>query len=99
MPTNTWIPVIDKSATAARRAALGQLGGLGDPDSDGWNLGGEREGYNLMPERESKPTTKYLPPRPRRPDAARAGALPQLSPVAIAAGDGLLGWVDRLLSS
>jgi Fe-S-cluster-containing dehydrogenase component len=75
------------------------FGDLGDPNSDVSKLVRERGGYDLMPEMEYKPTNKYLPPRAKRVDAALIGADVRLAPVAPEAGTGLLGWIDRLLSS
>jgi hypothetical protein len=37
------------------------------------------------------PTDKYLPPRPRRIEAAQIEAKPQLAPVAPDSGGGFLG--------
>ena len=56
-----------------------------------------REGYDLMPEMGYAPTNKYLPPRPRQLSAGCTGALAALAPAA-PAPQGLLGWLDRLLS-
>jgi Fe-S-cluster-containing dehydrogenase component len=41
------------------------FGDLGDPDSDVSQLVAARGGYDLMPEQNTKPVNKYLPPRPR----------------------------------
>lgn len=75
------------------------FGDLGDPNSDVSKLVRERGGYDLMPEMGYGPTNKYLPPRPRRPDASGIGAAAQLSPALPSPGSGLLGWVDRMLSN
>jgi Fe-S-cluster-containing dehydrogenase component len=75
------------------------FGDLGDPDSDVSKLVRERGGYDLMPEMGYKPVNKYLPPRPRRTEAAALGALAQLQPLPTEAAGGLLGWIDRLLSN
>jgi len=72
------------------------FGDLGDPDSKVSQLVRERGGYDLMPEMGYKPTNKYLPPRPRRRDAAAVGAPAALEPLPQAGG--LLGLIDRLLS-
>ena len=42
------------------------FGDLGDPQSDVSRLVAERGGVDLMPEQDTKPVNKYLPPRPRR---------------------------------
>jgi Fe-S-cluster-containing dehydrogenase component len=41
------------------------FGDLADPDSDVSQLVAARGGYDLMPEQNTKPVNKYLPPRPR----------------------------------
>ncbi|MGA8758200.1 MAG: 4Fe-4S dicluster domain-containing protein [Stellaceae bacterium] len=75
------------------------FGDLGDPDSAVSALVAERRGRDLMPELGYKPVNKYLPPRPGR--MPRNSPTPSSSappPVAASAADGLLRWVDRLLS-
>lgn len=71
------------------------FGDLGDPESDVSKLVASREGYDLMPEMECRPTNKYLPPRPRRDGASQETtvALKDAAPAA-----GFLGWIDRLLT-
>jgi len=74
-------------------AGARHFGDLGDPDSDVSKLVKEREGFSLMPEHETKPVNKYLPPRERNCGKT------VLEPVKN--GDtpgGLLKWVDELLS-
>ena len=75
------------------------FGDLGDPNSDVSKLVRERGGYDLMPEMGYKPVNRYLPPRPRRTEAAALGAAAQLQPLSTDAAGGLLGWIDRLLSN
>jgi Fe-S-cluster-containing dehydrogenase component len=77
-------------------ASARHFGDLGDPDSAVSRLVAERGGYDLMPEMGYRPTNKYLPPRPRKTEAAATGAPAALAPVAPAGG--FLGWIDRLLS-
>jgi Fe-S-cluster-containing dehydrogenase component len=77
-------------------ASARHFGDLGDPDSAVSRLVADREGYDLMPEMECRPTNKYLRPRPRRPDAQSAGPPAKLEDAAPEGG--FLGWVDRLLS-
>ncbi len=73
------------------------FGDLGDPDSDVSRMVKERGGYDLMPEMGYKPVNKYLPPRPRRGRDATAPAVAELQP-ASDEPQGLLRWVDRMLS-
>jgi sulfite dehydrogenase (quinone) subunit SoeB len=75
------------------------FGDLGDPESDVSKLVRERGGYDLMPEMGYQPVNRYLPPRPRRTEAAAVGAPPQLTPLPSDTAGGLLGWIDRLLSN
>ena len=77
-------------------ASARHYGDLGDPESKVSKLVAERGGYDLMPEMGYKPTNKYLPPRPRQNTSGCTGAsaLPSPEPSA----DGLLGWLDRILS-
>jgi sulfite dehydrogenase (quinone) subunit SoeB len=71
------------------------FGDLGDPDSHVSRMVAERGGFDLMPEQETKPVNKYLPPLPRRdatfepPENLAALADPQPG--------GFLGWLDRAL--
>ena len=78
-------------------ASARHFGDLGDPNSDVSRLVAERDGYDLMPEMECRPTNKYLPPRPRRADAGTTGSPARLEDAAPEGG--FLGWVDRLLSN
>lgn len=98
---NETLDVVDRvpACVSTCPTSARHFGDLGDPNSDVSKLVRERGGYDLMPEMEYKPTNKYLPPRPRRTEAASIGAAPKLSPIAPETGGGLLGWVDRLLSS
>ena len=75
-------------------ASARHFGDLADPGSDVSKMVADRGGYDLMPEMGYRPTNKYLPPRTRR------GASPDTKPLEpVKAEGGLLGWVDRLLSS
>ena len=42
------------------------FGDLGDPESEVSLLVAARDGVDLLPEQQTKPVNKYLPPRPRR---------------------------------
>jgi Fe-S-cluster-containing dehydrogenase component len=75
------------------------FGDLGDPESDISKLVERRAGYDLMPESGYKPVNKYLPPRPRKTTAQATGAPDRLRKTdRPSTEDGLLGWVDRMLS-
>lgn len=77
-------------------AGARHFGDLGDKESDVSQLVAARGGVALMPEMETQPVNRYLPPRQTAPGAAGAALTRQtgddLTPT------GLLGWVDRMLS-
>ncbi|MGE0151583.1 MAG: 4Fe-4S dicluster domain-containing protein [Reyranellaceae bacterium] len=75
-------------------ASARHFGDLGDPNSHVSKLVAERGGFDLMPEMGYRPTNKYLPPRQRQDSVGCDVALPAPA----AAADGLLGWLDRILS-
>ncbi len=72
-------------------AGARHFGDFNDPNSDVSKLSAERGGYDLMPEMETKPVNKYLPPRPRQLDE-NPSQLPD------AKASGFLGWLDGVLS-
>ncbi len=78
-------------------ASARHYGDLADPNSHVAKLVAERGGFDLMPEMGYRPTNKYLPPRQRQNSAGCTGAGSSLPPPEPAA-DGLLGWLDRILS-
>jgi hypothetical protein len=57
-----------------------------------------RGGVELMPEMETKPVNRYLPPRPRREGADPATAAGPAILEDAAPEGGFLGWLDKLLS-
>jgi sulfite dehydrogenase (quinone) subunit SoeB len=83
------------ACVAACPTGARHFGDLGDPASPVSQLVAERNGVDLMPELDYRPTNKYLPPRNRAAGAASINA-PALQPVT--AEGGFLGWVDRMLS-
>ncbi len=87
LPEEERVPACVATCPAKAR----HFGDLADPDSEVSLLVAARDGVALMPEMETRPVNRYLPPRenPRAPDRALPDAE---SP------GGLLGWVDRLLS-
>ena len=92
IPERERVPACVSTCPAGAR----HYGDLGDANSDVSKLVAERGGYDLMPEMAYKPTNKYLPPRPRRAEAAEGG------PTELAAEPGpenpILRWVDKVLS-
>ncbi|MEM6972701.1 MAG: 4Fe-4S dicluster domain-containing protein [Pseudomonadota bacterium] len=91
------VPACVRTCPAGAR----HFGDLADPDSDVSRLVAERGGIGLMPEQETRPVNKYLPPRPRD----SGGDAPALTPVATACGEEAaegemapwLAWLDRTL--
>ncbi|WP_425403190.1 4Fe-4S dicluster domain-containing protein [Hwanghaeella sp.] len=81
-------------------AGARHFGDLGDPESEVSKLSAARGGYALMPEQDCKPVNRYLPPRPKKKDAADIGAANQLLPKdGDLDGAGFLArLVDRVLS-
>ena len=69
------------------------FGDLGDPDSEVSKLVEARDGYAPMPELDYKPVNRYLPPRPRAAKPQNLALAPAESDA-----DGVLGWIDRMLS-
>lgn len=91
---NTTLPVEDRVPACVRTCPAGarHFGDLGDPSSDVSQLVAARGGHDLMPEQGTKPTNKYLPPRPRD----QAPDLTPLTPVT-SESSGVLGWLDKIL--
>ena len=93
---NENLPEVDRTPACVRTcpANARHFGDFADPDSNVSRMATERGGIDLMPEMETLPVNKYLPPRPKtRPDAGGALA-PSIAPKA---NEGLLGWIDRAL--
>jgi len=101
---NENLPEIDREPACVRTcpAKARHFGDLGDPESEVSRLVEQRGGFDLMPEQETRPVNKYLPPRPKTQTDMDSGAIPDL--VALA-GDhsgtetasGVLAWIDRAL--
>ena len=70
-------------------------GDLGDPNSEVSLLVAARGGVDLMPEQNTKPVNKYLPPRPRR--AANDTPMSLLAMADEATPSGFWKWVDSTL--
>ena len=92
---NENLPEEDRQPACVRTCPTGarHFGDLGDPDSAVSRLVAERGGYDLMPDLGTRPTNKYLPPRPkdRGQSEAPLAALLDLK------ATGFAGWLDRLL--
>jgi Fe-S-cluster-containing dehydrogenase component len=70
------------------------FGDFNDPASDVSIMTARHGGYDLMPEMETLPTNKYLPPRQNRSRVEQGAVANHLRP----AEGGFLSWVDGLLS-
>ena len=87
LPEEERVPACVATCPAKAR----HFGDLADPNSKVSQMVAERGGLALMPEMETKPVNRYLPPRENRPAGDRA--LEDAEPTG-----GFLGWVDRMLS-
>lgn len=94
LPENERLPACVMTCPTSAR----HFGDLGDPDSEVSRLVAERGGRDLMGELGYKPVNKYLPPRPRRDDAATGSTADALMPVISKKQNPVLHWVDRVLS-
>lgn len=92
---NPTLPEEDRIPACVRSCPTGarHFGDLADPDSDVSRLVAARGGVALMPELGTRPTNRYLPPRPRDAPMPRLAELADPAP-----RDGFLGWLDRALA-
>ncbi|PKP74236.1 MAG: (Fe-S)-binding protein [Alphaproteobacteria bacterium HGW-Alphaproteobacteria-6] len=92
---NATLAEQDRVPACVRTCPTGarHFGDLADPESAVSRLVAERGGYELMPEQGTRPTNRYLPPRPRDriDDEAPLAPLLDIRPA------GLAGWLDRVL--
>jgi len=103
LPEESRVPACVSTCPAGAR----QYGDLADPQSDVSKLVAARDGYELMPEQQTKPVNRYLPPRPRKNGRQNGGsavdpAAPRMLKHADDSTDGaglLARWVDRVLSA
>ena len=77
-------------------AGAGHFGDFADPESNVSILTAERSGFDLMPEQDTKPVNKYLPPRPKA-DVEQIDILAPLLARQPEETGGFLGWLDRTL--
>lgn len=92
---NDSLPEEDREPACVRTCPTGarHFGDFADPDSTVSKLARERGGYDLMPDLRTKPTNKYLPPRPKdRPTEASP-----LAPLLDIQATGFAGWLDKML--
>lgn len=89
LPEEDRVPACVKSCPAGAR----HFGDLSDPSSDVSQLVADRGGMDLMPEQNTKPVNKYLPPKPKDRPAPSVNLAALAEPEA----KGFLGWLDRAL--
>ncbi|MES0880856.1 4Fe-4S dicluster domain-containing protein [Roseibium sp. SCP14] len=94
LPEEDRVPACVRTCPAGAR----HFGDLADPASNVSRLVAERGGFDLMPEQGTKPTNKYLPPRPKDQLADTDVLSPLLKPVA-EEPKGFLGWLDKALEA
>ena len=93
---NTNLAPEDREPACVRTCPAGarHFGDFNDPKSNVSELTRERGGFDLMPEQNTKPVNKYLPPRPK--DAEIDILAPLLETVA-EEPKGFLKWLDQTL--
>lgn len=92
---NETLPEEDREPACVRTCPTGarHFGDFADPDSKVSKLSKARGGYDLMPDLGTRPTNKYLPPRPKdRPVEASP-----LAPLLDIKATGIAGWLDKVL--
>ena len=94
LPEEDQIPACVRTCPAGAR----HFGDFADPNSNVSKLTAERGGMDLLPEQGTRPTNKYLPPRPKDCSGEINTLAPLLEPVATD-GKGFVGWLDKMLSA
>lgn len=97
---NENLPEEDRQPACVRTCPAGarHFGDLADETSDVSILVAERGGFDLMPEQGTKPTNKYLPPRPKDTEPEYDILAPYLEPIANES-KGFVSWLDKALSA
>jgi Fe-S-cluster-containing dehydrogenase component len=98
---NENLPEADREPACVRTCPAGarHFGDFADPGSTVSRLTAERCGMDLMPEQGTKPTNKYLPPRPKDQLGASDQIdvlAPFLAPVS-ETPTGFIAWLDKAL--
>mgnify|MGYP003627153121 CR=1 FL=1 len=97
---NENLPEVDRVPACVRTCPAGarHFGDLGDADSAVSQLVADRGGFDLMPEQDTRPVNKYLPPRRKDVEPQYDILAPYLAPVADGP-KGFIGWLDKALSA
>lgn len=92
---NENIPEVDRVPACVKSCPAGarHFGDLSDANSEVSQLVADRGGFDLMPEQNTKPVNKYLPPKPKDTPAPNVNLAALAEPEAT----GFLGWLDRAL--
>lgn len=98
---NEHLEEVDRQPACVRTCPAGarHFGDLGDENSAVSKLVKQRKGFDLMPEQETKPINKYLPPRILPPLGKQVGE--QAGEQAQQHEDtftGVLAWIDKALT-
>ena len=89
------VPACVRTCPTGARA----FGDLGDPESDVSQLVRDRGGFDLLPEQETRPVNKYLPPRDKRHLIASDRSQPEFNTEQRSPDvKGFWGWVDSTLA-
>ncbi len=93
---NETLPEKDRVPACVRACPTGarHFGNFADPESEVSRLARTRGGIDLMPEQQTQPVNRYLPPRDR--DAKLESPGPLSSDATDGVG-GFWGWLDRAL--
>ena len=95
LPEEDRVPACVRTCPTGARA----FGDLGDPESDVSQLVRDRGGFDLMPEQETSPVNKYLPPREKRhlntSDRSQPGSPTEQQSTDV---NGFWDWVDSTLA-
>lgn len=88
------LPEEDRIPACVRTCPTGarHFGDFADPESNVSRLSAARGGIALMPDLDTKPVNRYLPPRPK--DTLQASPL---APFLDIQTTGFAGWLDRIL--
>ncbi|MEM7670642.1 MAG: 4Fe-4S dicluster domain-containing protein, partial [Pseudomonadota bacterium] len=90
LPEEDRVPACVRACPAGAR----HFGDFADPESHVSEMVAERGGFGPMPEQNTKPVNRYLPPRPR--DRHETGPV-KLAELAEPEATGFLGWLDKTL--